>query len=76
MGVSPTHKGKKCMNMTCIIFILKDVIFNEEEFPFKTDFKMDNQASDSQISQALISLIPKNQHANRNVSKVNFSKLL
>lgn len=43
MGVSPTHKGHKCMNMVGRIFISKDVVFNEEEFPFKTDFKVEDQ---------------------------------
>lgn len=57
-GFSPTHKGHKCMNMASQVFISKDVIFNEEEFPFETNFKMENHASSSQSPRGLSSLIP------------------
>lgn len=33
LGVSPTHKGHKCLNAEGNFFIFKDVKFNEIEFP-------------------------------------------
>ncbi|KAI5397120.1 hypothetical protein KIW84_063083 [Lathyrus oleraceus] len=37
-GVSPTHKGFKCLNSEGRVFISKDVVFHEVEFPFKHGF--------------------------------------
>lgn len=34
MGVSTIHKGYKCLNKEDIIFISKDVVVNETEFPY------------------------------------------
>jgi hypothetical protein len=34
LGISPQHKGHMCFSPSSRIFISKDVIFNESEFPF------------------------------------------
>lgn len=39
LGISPTHKGHKCLNAYERIYISKDVKFNEDDFPFNKIFK-------------------------------------
>lgn len=38
LGVSPTHKGHKCLKIKGKVFISKDGEFNEAEFPFSKLF--------------------------------------
>jgi histone deacetylase 1/2 len=38
LGPSPTHKGYKCLSPEGKVFISKDVVFNELEFPYSTLF--------------------------------------
>lgn len=48
LGLSPTHKGYKCLSSTGRIYISKDVQFHEHSFPFPTMFP--STSSSSQIS--------------------------
>lgn len=36
LGISLTHKWHKCMEKSGRVYISKDVIFNEVEFPYPT----------------------------------------
>ena len=38
MGYSPSHKGYKCLAADDRLYISKDVIFNENSFPYPTLF--------------------------------------
>lgn len=58
MRVSLTHKGLKFINMEGIIYISKDVVFNEDEFHFKTNFMIDGHSQDPQSSQVNRFIIP------------------
>lgn len=46
MGVSPHHKGHKCLSSSGRLYISKDVEFNEGRFPYQLIF----QAATSQPS--------------------------
>ncbi|KAK2412680.1 putative mitochondrial protein [Trifolium repens] len=38
LGVSPQHKGHKCLDATGRIYISKDVVFHESQFPYHSMF--------------------------------------
>lgn len=64
LGVSPTHKGHKCLNLEGRIFISNDVISNETMFPCKTSYiKADDtskfQPSLSSKTSKLMLFLPK-----------------
>lgn len=39
LGYSPSHQGYKCLTLNGKLYISKDVLFNESQFPFKSMFK-------------------------------------
>lgn len=43
LGLSPLHKGHKCMSSSGRIYISKDVIFNELKFPYQSLFQSQYQ---------------------------------
>uniref|UniRef100_A0A803PM38 Integrase catalytic domain-containing protein n=1 Tax=Cannabis sativa TaxID=3483 RepID=A0A803PM38_CANSA len=43
LGYSDKHKGYKCLSSTGRLYISRDVIFNEDEFPFKSGFLNTNK---------------------------------
>lgn len=48
LGVSPQHKGHKCLDATGRIYISKDVIFHESQFPYLSLFA--SSSSNSHMS--------------------------
>lgn len=40
LGVTPTHKGHKCLHPDGRIYVSKDVVFNEAEFPYSTSHQV------------------------------------
>lgn len=63
LGVSPTHKGHKCLDSTGRIFISKDVLFNEIRFPYNQIFLSDtNKVLDSCSYPAAIPLLSPTAH--------------
>ena len=57
LGYSPSHKGYKCLDPTCRIFISKDVIFNEHRFPYAELFSS-GQSSSSQDTSSNFTSFP------------------
>lgn len=59
LGVSPTHKGHKCLNVEGRIFISNDVKFNETEFPLSKLFpsKLDENPKDIPFNHFNVPLI-------------------
>jgi len=53
LGVSPQHKGFKCLSSEGRIFISKDVKFNENRFPYTSLFGVTTVSSDTDLSQSL-----------------------
>lgn len=47
LGVSPHHKGHKCLAANGKIYISKDVLFNECRFPYATIFPTSSSSSQS-----------------------------
>jgi histone deacetylase 1/2 len=45
LGVSPQHKGHKCLDSQGRVYISKDVIFHELKFPYMSLFGTDSAAS-------------------------------
>ncbi|GAU19342.1 hypothetical protein TSUD_336290 [Trifolium subterraneum] len=57
LGVSPQHKGHKCLDATGRIYISKDVIFHELKFPYVSMFSSSTTPS-SDISMSTMLLDP------------------
>uniref|UniRef100_A0A803QCY3 Integrase catalytic domain-containing protein n=1 Tax=Cannabis sativa TaxID=3483 RepID=A0A803QCY3_CANSA len=52
LGYSDAHKGYKCLSPTGRIYILRDVVFNELEFPFQISFLNNYQSENLVIIQS------------------------
>jgi histone deacetylase 1/2 len=50
LGISPQHKGHKCLDSTGRIFISKDVVFHETKFPYSSLFPTSTSSSGSSSS--------------------------
>lgn len=50
LDVSPTYKGKKFLNIEGIIYISKDIKFNENEFPFNKLFSVTSNEKTKSIN--------------------------
>jgi histone deacetylase 1/2 len=49
LGVSPHHKGHKCLDSSGRVFISKDFIFHELQFPYRSLFSSSQSCPDSSI---------------------------
>lgn len=58
LGVSLTHKGHKCLSLEGKIYISKDAVFNETEFPWNTTNSKDEF---TQSKHSLILILPVTQ---------------
>ena len=58
LGYRLNHKGYKCVDKSKRIYISRDVVFNEEHFPFKTQVTStgNNLHKSSSLSNSLIVL--------------------
>ncbi|CAJ2646763.1 unnamed protein product [Trifolium pratense] len=48
LGVSPQHKGHKCLDEHGRIYVSKDVIFHESQFPYPTMFSISSSQNSSE----------------------------
>lgn len=58
LGISPMHRGYKCLSKEGHIFISKDVIFDETTFPYTSLFTKSASACVPTPSQAMNLLLP------------------
>jgi histone deacetylase 1/2 len=58
LGPSPTHKGYKCLSPEGKVYISKDVVFNELEFPYSTLFSAPSSSTPPPSSPSWSSVIP------------------
>lgn len=56
LGYSESHKGYQCLSSSGRIYISRDVIFNENEFPFKAGF-LTNSVQRQQSNDTIVSWI-------------------
>ncbi|GAU13081.1 hypothetical protein TSUD_173810 [Trifolium subterraneum] len=58
LGYSTTHKGYKCLSPTGRIYVSKDVLFNENKFPYESSLSTQNTALSNPIQDVPISTLP------------------
>lgn len=57
LGYFTSHKGYKCLSPSGMLFISKDVLFNESRFPYNDIFVSNSESSQS-LSKVFISVPP------------------
>ncbi|GAU34785.1 hypothetical protein TSUD_205890 [Trifolium subterraneum] len=70
LGYSTTHKGYKCLSPTGRIYVSKDVIFNEQRFPYKILFPTQTSSLSTPIQDVPLSTLPVGTHNQTEITKV------
>ena len=72
MGYSPSHKGYKCLAADGRLYISKDVIFNENSFPYPTLFPEPSLiTSEVPDTTSTLTVLPSSQPASSSSNKTN-----
>jgi histone deacetylase 1/2 len=58
LGPSPHHKGHKCLSHEGKVYVYKDVVFNELEFPYTQLFSKSSDSDTSQSFSTWSTIIP------------------
>ncbi|GAU37351.1 hypothetical protein TSUD_395330 [Trifolium subterraneum] len=58
LGISPQHKGHKCLDASGRIYISKDVIFHESKYPYQSMFSSSSQTPSNTSSYPAHILFP------------------
>jgi histone deacetylase 1/2 len=76
LGYSPSHKGHRCLSSSGMLYISKDVLFNESKFPYHDLFPLSSGlCSQPSSTDVTLSLLPLPEHVPPNPSPVTITHM-